>query len=162
MSLLLWSSSSLRFNGMMACWNGISHFEATTERVLTHGRRLHLKTLTQKTPAWNNPIVKSVKRTECYIKKKYGLPCVTWWQSLLGSIGFKKQGEAYKSSQTLHSWAWRRKAPEEPECQVTPKRAWYYPFFRLPHPLYFFMSWFYLYLELIDDRQLWFDTENSR
>ncbi len=78
MSLLLWSSSSLRFNGMMACWNGISHFEATTERVLTHGRRLHLKTLTQKTPAWNNPIVKSVKRTECYIKKKYGLPCVTW------------------------------------------------------------------------------------
>lgn len=36
-----------------------------------------------KHPPEITPIVKSVKRAEYYIKKKYGLSYVTWWQSLI-------------------------------------------------------------------------------
>lgn len=66
-----------------------------------------------KHPPEITPIVKSIKRAEYYIKKE------VWTVLCHVMIGFKKQGEAYKSLQTLHCWGWRRKAPEEPGCQVT-------------------------------------------
>ncbi len=151
--------SEIQWDGMLK-WH--QSFRKLPQRGFWHMAVGYIQNPHSKHPPEITPIVKSVKRAECYIKKKYELPYVTWWQSPHRKLGSKSKEKHIKSLQTLHCWARRRKAPEEPECQVTPKRAWYYLFFRLPHPLYFLMSWFHLYLELTEDRQLWLDTENSR